>query len=283
VGSLAAIQQTLQGNLPTDVPVNFTTTGAFGNFGAGISYTEPGTGAASVASALLLTGSGLPITNYARAFDALSGATLPGFPTKIQGIDFLGVPAIADVSGDGRPDLLIGGDSSALHAFNSDGSMASGFPKFMTGWEIFGPSVGDIDGNGRNEVAIATREGYIMVWNTSGKAGDDQWWSYRHDERNSGQYGLDTRPPGVVRNARIENGQLLFLAPGGDWYQDAVDHYTVQFTNSTGGAETRTVGAGGPAGSLQTVVLPPNATSVRVRAVDSAGNLGGWVSVPASG
>ena len=147
VGSLAAIQQTLQGNLPTDIPVNFTTSGAFGNFGTGLSYTEPG--------------SGLPLNSYARAFGASTGAPLAGFPTKIQGLDFLGAPAIADVSGDGQPDMLIGGDSSALHAFNADGSMVSGFPKFTTGWEVFGPTIGDLNGDGRNEVAITTREGYV--------------------------------------------------------------------------------------------------------------------------
>jgi hypothetical protein len=275
VGSLAAIQATLQGNLPTDVPVNFTTTGAFGNFGNGISYVEPGSGAASVAGALLLSGSGLPITNYARAFDAVSGATVPGFPAKIQGLDFLGYPVIADVSGDGKPDVLIGGDSSALHAFNSDGSMASGFPKFTTGWEVFGPAVGDIDRDGRNEVAITTREGYVMVWNTPGKAADEQWWSSLHDERNTGEYGVDTRPPGVARDLRVENGKLSFEAPGGDWYQGRVDHYTVQITDANGGVQTRTVAADAAAGGDQTIDLPPGTKSVRVQAVDLAGNLGG--------
>ena len=38
-----------------------------------------------------------------------------------------------------------------------------------------------------------------MAWNTPGKAGGgDQWWSYRHDERNTGTYGIDTRPPGIL-------------------------------------------------------------------------------------
>jgi hypothetical protein len=279
VGSLAAIQQALQGNLPTDVPVNFATSGAFGRFGSALSYTEPGTGAASVASALLLSGSGLPINNYARSFGAVSGAPTPGFPTKIQGLDFLGAPALADVSGDGRADLLIGGDSSALHAFESDGTAVSGFPKFMTGWEVFGPSLGDIDGNGRNEVAITTREGYVEVWNTPGRAVDDQWWSVRHDERNTGLYAIDTRPPGVARNAEIAAGQLRFKAPGDAWYAGRVRRYNVQFVHQNGSVQTRRVAPTGVAGSVQTIDLPANTRRVRVQAVDDTENLGGWVSV----
>lgn len=279
VGSLSAIQQALQGNLPTDVPVNFATSGAFGRFGGTLSYTEPGSGAASVASALLLSGSGLPINSYARSFHARSGAATPGFPTRIQGLDFLGAPAMADVSGDGMADLLIGGDSSALHAFEPDGTAVSGFPKFMTGWEVFGPYVGDIDGNGRNEVAITTREGYVEVWNTPGRATDDQWWSVRHDERNTGQYAIDTRPPGVARDARIVGGQLQFKAPGDAWYNGRVHYYTAQFVHENGSVQTRRVAQTGSAGSLKTIDLPPNTKRVRVRAVDDAGNLAGWVSV----
>jgi Subtilase family. len=279
VGSLAAIQQTLQGNLPTDIPVNFTTSGAFGNFGGALSYAEPGSGAASVAGALLLSGSGLPLSSYVRSFGAATGASTAGFPTKLQGLDFLGAPAIADVSGDGQPDLLIGGDSSALHAFNASGGMVSGFPKFTTGWEVFGPTIGDLDGDGRNEVAITTREGYVEVWDTPGKAANNQWWSSRHDQHNSGEYGLDAQSPGVARNARIRSGDLRFKAPGDDWYDGKVDHYTVQFVHANGSVDTETVNPSGAAGTVQTVNLEPHTKTVRVRGVDNAGNLGRWVSV----
>ena len=278
VGSLAAIQATLQGTLPADTPVNFTTSGAFGNLGSGLAYTEPGSGAAGVAASLLLPGSGQPIRNYARAFPAAGGASVPGFPAKLQGLDFLGGPAIADVSGDGKADLLIGGDSSALHAYQGNGALVQGFPKFHTGWEVFGPSVGDLDGDGRNEVAITTREGYLMVWNTPGKASADQWWSFRHDERNTGRYGVDTRSPGVARNARVQQGELRFKAPGDDWYTGKVKRYTVRVTKADG-TDTEVVQPSGGAGTVQRVDLPRHFRKVSVRAVDAAGNVGGWETV----
>ena len=127
------------------MPVNFTTSGAFGRFGAAgqLSYAEPGSGAATVAGSLLFPGSGLPINSYMRAFDAQSAAAVPGFPARAQGLDFLGAPAIADVSGDGVAEVIQGGDASALHAFGQTGAQAAGFPKFHPGWIIFGPTVGD--------------------------------------------------------------------------------------------------------------------------------------------
>jgi hypothetical protein len=197
----------------------------------------------------------------------------------MQGLDFLGAPAIADVSGDGLTDLLIGADSSALHAFDLDGGPAGRFPKFTTGWEVFAPGIGDFDGNGRNEIAIATREGYVEVWNTFGDANNDQWWSSRHDERNTGQYGVDTRAPGVARSAGISGGRLSFKAPGDDWYTGMVDHYTVEFMRTDGSVQTESVEPSGSAGTTQTIDLPPSTKTVRVRGVDEAGNLGGWVSI----
>jgi len=228
---------------------------------------------------LLLSGSGLPLNSYVRSFGAATGASTAGFPTKLQGLDFLGAPAIADVSGDGQPDLLIGGDSSALHAFNASGGMVSGFPKFTTGWEVFGPTIGDLDGDGKNEVAITTREGYVEVWNTPGKAANNQWWSSRHDQHNSGEYGLDAQSPGVARNARIHSGDLRFKAPGDDWYDGKVDHYTVEFVHANGSRDARTVDPSGASGSVEKINLPGHTRSVRVRAVDEAGNRGHWIAV----
>jgi VCBS repeat protein/subtilase family protein len=280
IGSLEAIQQTLQGNVSSDIPVNFTTSGAFGNFGGGLAYAEPGSGAGTVAGALLLPGSGLPINSYARAFGASTGSPLAGFPAKLQGLDFLGAPAIADVNGDGQPELLIGADSSALHAYSATtGGQASGFPKFMTGWEVFGPTVGDINGDGTNEVAITTREGYVMVWNTRGRASGNQWWSSRHDQHNTGQYGVDAQSPGVARNARIESGQLRFRAPGDDWYVGKLDHYTMRFLHPGGEVDQKSIDPSAEAGKVQKVNLPANTKTVRVRAVDEAGNRGRWVAV----
>jgi len=109
-----------------------------------------------------------------------------------------------------------------------------------------------------------------------GRASASEWWGSRHDEHNTGQYGVDTRSPGVARNARIEKGELRFKAPGDDWYGGRADRYTVRFTRANGKVDTRVIDADGRAGSVQRVDLLPNTRTIRVRAVDEAGNVGGW-------
>ncbi len=285
---VSLITNLADGNPSTDIPANFTTSGAFGKVGPGgtLSYFEPGSGDASVGGSLLLAGSGVPVNNYMRGYEAQSGLPIPGFPTKSQGLDFLGMPVIADVTGDGQPEIIEGGDSSALHAYSvGTGAQAPGFPKFTTGWVIYSPAVGDLDSDGKVEVAAMTREGYLMVWKTDGLASaNDQWWNARHDERNTGEYGLDTRPPGILRGPTVSASgtQLSWEAPGDDWYSGTADHYEIVTSNDPitpdnfDQADPLT-GAPVPAaaGTQQILAVPAGAKRhVAIRAVDDAGNLG---------
>ena len=277
----------LGGDLPTDTPINFTTSGAFGKLGPGdqLAFAEPGTGAASVVGALLLPGSGIPINNYMRAFNAQSQEPVPGFPSELQGLDFLGAPAIADVTGDGSAEVIEGGDSSALHAYEATtGAQAAGFPKFQTGWIVFGPAVGDLDTDGRNDILAATREGYLYAWETNGVAtGNEEWWQYRHDERNTARYGVDTRPPGILRDAELAGAgsRVIFKAPGDDWYAGTADRYEAVTSGSPINAsnfDSKDPLGGEPEpvdpGQSQTYDLPPTAKRfVAIRAVDEQGNV----------
>jgi hypothetical protein len=252
---------------PSDVPVGFTTSGAFGRFGGGLTFAQPGSGAATIAATVNNPGLGTSLKNFERAFDALTGDPRPSFPATMQGLDFVGAPLFVDVTGDGEAEIVDGGDSNALHAFTTDGTQAPGFPKFTTGWTIWSPAAGDLDGDGRVEIAATTREGYLMVWRTDGLASaNDQWWRWHHDERSSGRYGADTRPPGIVRHAGAGDTRIGFVAPGDDWYTGTPTSYRVGDV---------TLAATAAAGTPQTLPLPPGSPRcVTVQAVDDAGNRG---------
>ena len=281
--SLATAQDVLSGNLPQDAPVNFTGAGAFGRFGGGgLVFAEPSSGGASVAGSLLFPGSGVNINNYESAYQAASGDPVPGFPTKLQGLDFLGSPVIADVTGDGRPEILNGADSSALQAFGAGGAQAPGFPKFTTGWIVFAPAVGDIDTDGRSDVVALTREGYLFAWRTGGTAaGNQEWWRAGHDEHNTDQYGIDTRPPGAIRKVRVRHhGRVLkFNAPGDDWYSGRVARFRISYkvncrkVRDCPGRPKANIKAKASGGRRQTLRLPPAIKRVRIQAVDEAGNV----------
>ena len=61
-------------------------------------------------------------------------------------------------------ETLVGGITGIVRAFRGDGGEADGFPKFTGGWTFSAPAAGDIDGDGRPEIASITREGYLFVW-----------------------------------------------------------------------------------------------------------------------
>lgn len=275
----------LSGNLPTDVPVSFTTSGAFGRFGGALTFAEPASGAASTAGALLTTGTGLPINNVVRAHRASGGANVSGFPAASQGLNFLGAPVFADVTGDGEAELLQGGDSSALHAYAQNGSQAPAFPKFHTGWSLYAPTAADSDGDGRTEIWLRTREGYLMAWDTKGRAdANGEWWAFRHDERNTSRHGVDARPPSVVRSLRLRGREVTWRAPGDDWLAGRVERYVIRAfdTRAAGAAprSTRELRADAAPGDAVSATVPEGTRRVEVQAVDDAANLGRRVSVP---
>jgi hypothetical protein len=201
----------------------------------------------------------------------LAGAPKTGFPAALQGLDFLGAPIITDVTGDGASEIINAGDSSALHGFATGGGQATGFPKFFTGWSLWSPAAGDLDADGHTELVMLSREGYLFVWNTPGvSSANNEWWHSGHDERNTGLYGTDTRPPGVIRNPSWTGGPTAtFTAPGDDWYTGTAQKYVVIFQP---GNSIVQVAASGAAGSTQTIAVPAGTTRFSVRAVDDVGN-----------
>ena len=45
-----------------------------------------------------------------------------------------------------------------------------GWPKLTGGWLVGTPGLGDWDGNGKAEVAVVRRDGFVLVWHTRGAA-----------------------------------------------------------------------------------------------------------------
>jgi hypothetical protein len=175
-----------------DVPVSFTTSGAFGKIGGVLGLSEAETGSLSIANALLQPNSGASINNYESSFLAAGGPSR--FSADRQGIDFLGEPIIAPVTSDGQQAVIDGGDSNAVQAYTSSGAMAPGFPKWTTGWDVFSPAAGDVLSSGSVDLLTTTREGYLFGWATPGRASaNTEWWRAQHDEWNSGNYGTVTR------------------------------------------------------------------------------------------
>lgn len=285
---LYAVEHTLPPGT-SDAPFPFTSSGAYGELGGKLVFTQSDMGAESMAASLIFPGTGNYIYDYTSAWAAnLSGAPsstqVAGFPSADQGQSFLAGPIVAPVAAGGDNAIIAGGDNSAVMAATTGGKQAPGFPKFTGGWTTYSPSSGDLFGNGHTDLVTITREGYVFAWGTAGSATSaGQWWRFRHDEWNTGNSGVATRPPGVVRDPVWAPGDSVvrFVAPGGEWYDGSAAYYEV--TATPGGLPQR-VAARVMSGSLQSVPVPAGSKSVTIQAIGAAGLLGRAVTVrPGSG
>lgn len=135
---------------------------------------------------LVLPGQNLPFNHLILAWNSSTGQFLPPFPKATDDYMLLSEPSVADVGG-GIPSIMIGNGLYLMHAYNILGAEPLGWPKLLGGWIAGSPAIGDMLGNGHVEVAAATREGYLFVFDTAGAAGgNNQWSSFHHDNRNTG-------------------------------------------------------------------------------------------------
>jgi hypothetical protein len=169
------------------VPVGFSASGTMARFSSGLGYVAGGTDLLSFAS-LLAPGAPLAVVNGVRRMDPRTLAQAPGFPAPLMGLPFITAPSVADVSGDGRPDILTGSDTSNVSAVAEDGTAVPGWPKFTGGWTLFTPAVADLDGDGHVEVAATTREGYLFVWDTPGRRRDVQAATWHQNAAHTGRF-----------------------------------------------------------------------------------------------
>jgi len=172
--------------------------GAFGALAApgALAFAAPAAGLGR-SLAVVLPEEQLTADDHTSAWVALTGKYLPAYPHHIEELQFLTGPSIAHVGATPLPQVVEGSAGYYLHAFDANGVEPSGWPKFTGGWHIANPAIGDVDGDGRNEVVVLTREGNLFVWDTAAAAGREEWPKKRHDLRNTGNY---QEPPGQTSN-----------------------------------------------------------------------------------
>ena len=121
---------------------------------------------------------------------AVLGEMLEGWPRQLEDLQLLSAPAIADISGDGKADVVAISAGLLAHAWESNGEKIDGWPKHTGGWILGSPAVGDITGDGYLDVVVTTREGKLLAWTTKGEADQKiEWASIHHDAQNTGNYG----------------------------------------------------------------------------------------------
>ncbi len=132
----------------------------------------------------------------------------------------LSSPIIADVTGDGRQEILIGcGDNSVIGLLRN-GDPIPGFPKRCDGWIFSSPAVGDLDNDKRIELVVGSASGKVFAWKMSGQYSEErlEWRQFHHDNEHTGRYG-DTfapKPPkGLVVDA-VQGGLSVSWLPNNE-------------------------------------------------------------------
>jgi len=130
------------------------------------------------------------------AWNPRDGSLLPQFPRRMDDMQFLTPPALADVDGDGRADVVQGSGVYLLRAYTEEGRTPAGWPKFTHGWLVGTPAVGDVDGDDRVEVVAVTREGRLFAWDTPAAARAEAlpWPSFGRDRRNTRNLDSEVSP-----------------------------------------------------------------------------------------
>jgi len=94
---------------------------------------------------------------------------VPGFPIN-TGSTIVHPPALADINGDGRRDIVCFAGNS-MHVYNSIGASLDYFPIRVRSSKplLSPPIVGDVDGDGKVEVVGVTEDGLVFAYDGGGR------------------------------------------------------------------------------------------------------------------
>jgi MYXO-CTERM domain-containing protein len=132
-----------------------------------------------------------PAQHLLAMWSGATGHMMPGAPVPLEDHAVGMNAAVADVTGDGHPEVLLGTGGYFVRAVDACGCEATNWPKFTGGWVQATPAVGDIDGDAQHtlEVVTGTRDGLLYAWHTPGtNQGVIQWESAHHDLANTSNY-----------------------------------------------------------------------------------------------
>ncbi|MBM3215188.1 hypothetical protein FJZ36_09775 [Candidatus Poribacteria bacterium] len=89
-----------------------------------------------------------------------------GFPIELTG-DIFASPTVADVDGDGKLEVFVGGFDGKVYAWRSNGTPLVGWPQTAGDPVVGGVAIGDMDADGTMDVVVASGR-RVLAWTWQG-------------------------------------------------------------------------------------------------------------------
>ncbi len=149
------------------------------------------------------------------------GSVVPGWPKEAtSGIEHS--PAIGDISGDGKADVIIGSGGfgglnkigrtadGGIFAWNGNGELIPGFPKLTTVPAMASPIIDDLDYDQKLELIGSTANRAIYVWDLGQPLNSttQSWTTYQHDVSQTGRFLASPPEPPTNLKAGLDGRKV---------------------------------------------------------------------------
>jgi hypothetical protein len=146
---------------------------------------------------IVIANNGSPVSQSAvRVFNHL-GVLQPGWPQFTENHTSESSPIVADVSGDGVPDILFGTEGDKIFGWDKDGNSLSGFPLSVGDFVRSTPYADDVDGDGDIDIVFSGWDRNVHIWDfpATYSASAAQWPTFQHDAARTGYWNHHATTP----------------------------------------------------------------------------------------